>query len=258
MSRRDTIIVAALINAGLLIILFVSALKNPSSTETLTQAPEISSQPLSESIARADSKTVMGDEVDQVLSQYSKQNPLQPAPVAVLPETPAVETVTPIAAAETPIAPSQNFVDDLNALTKASEQAASQETLAAPAVSSSAPSFVEVKVKKGDVLEKIARSNHTSVQELMKINKLSSTSLKIGQVLKVPGKAIAKSAAPAKAGAQAPAGDSSLKYYTVKSGDNPWTIAVKNHIKVEDLLRLNNMDEARARKLKPGDQIRIR
>ena len=257
MSRKDTIIVAALINAGLLIILFVSALKNPSSTETFTQAPEAISQPLSESIARTDTKTVMGDEVDQVLSQYSKQNPIQQAPIAAV-EIPAVQTVTPIASVETTSAPSQNFVDDLNALTKASEQVATQETLIAPPLATSSPSFAEVKVKKGDVLEKIARANHVSVQELMKINKLSSTSLKIGQVLKVPGKAIAKSAAPAKVQNESSATDSSLKYYTVKSGDNPWTIAVKNHIKVEDLLRLNSMDEAKARKLKPGDQIRIR
>lgn len=254
MSRRDTIIVAALINAGLLIILFVSALKNPSASETIAQAPEVYSQPMAEAVVKAEPK-VLGDEVDQVLSQYSKQNPLQPSPVAVLPEVPALEPVHP-AVEPVAAAPAQNFVDDLNALTKASEQAT--EVAAAPASEVSAPAFVEVRVKKGDVLEKIARSHHTTVQEIMKINKLSSTSLKIGQVLRVPGKtAVAKAPLP-KAQAQQTSSDSSLKYYTVKSGDNPWTIAVKNHIKVEDLLRLNNMDEAKARKLKPGDQIRIR
>ncbi len=48
------------------------------------------------------------------------------------------------------------------------------------------------------------------------------------------------------------------KYYIVKHGDNPWTIAVKNKIKVEELLRLNNLDESKAKKLKPGDQLRIK
>lgn len=260
MSRRDTIIVAALINAGLLVILFVSALKNPSASEAIAQAPDVYSQPMTEAVARTEPK-VLGDEVDQVLSQYSKQNPLQPSPVSALPDVPAVEPMQTIhpaveSAAVASTAPTQNFVDDLNALTKASEQAT--EVAAAPASEVSAPAFVEVRVKKGDVLEKIARSNHTTVQEIMKINKLSSTSLKIGQVLRVPGKiAVAKATQP-KAGGQQTSSDSSLKYYTVKAGDNPWTIAVKNHIKVEDLLRLNNMDEAKARKLKPGDQIRIR
>ncbi len=47
------------------------------------------------------------------------------------------------------------------------------------------------------------------------------------------------------------------EYYIVKPGDNPWTIAKKNHMRVEDLLRLNNMDQAKAKKLRPGDRLRI-
>jgi LysM repeat protein len=108
------------------------------------------------------------------------------------------------------------------------------------------------------VLEKIARSHHISVQELMRINKLSSSNLRIGQVLKVPASAVAARVAPAKAQSDTSPKETGVQMYTVKTGDNPWTIAVKNHMKVEDLLRLNNMDEAKARKLKPGDQIRIR
>lgn len=48
------------------------------------------------------------------------------------------------------------------------------------------------------------------------------------------------------------------RYYTVKNGDNPWTIATKNHIKVEELLRLNGLDDAKAKKIKPGDRLRIK
>jgi LysM repeat protein len=251
MSRRDTIIVAALINAGLLIILFVSALKNPSPSETLVMAPESLSHHSLETSIKSDVKTVMGDEVDQVLSQYSKQNPLQPAPVTLVAETPvAVENQQVVAVAT----PTENFVDDLNALTKATEQVATQDV---SVVTAPFATFVEVKVKKGDVLEKIARGHQCSVQEIMKVNKLSSTNLKIGQVLRIPSKLLA---GPSAIKNQTPASttDSAFKYYVVKSGDNPWTIAVKNHIKVEELLKLNNMDEAKARKLKPGDQIRIR
>ncbi len=43
----------------------------------------------------------------------------------------------------------------------------------------------------------------------------------------------------------------------MKKGDSPWTIAVKNQMKVEDLLKLNNLNEAQAKRLKPGDQLRI-
>ncbi len=245
MSRRDTIIVAALINAGLLIILFVSALKNPGQSESFTKVSEQPSLSIQPSIARVEHKPVLADEVDQVLSQYAKVNPLPTSQ-----EEPSLDNVTPAVVALALPAPSQSFVDDLNALTKAIENAPALKPVTA--IANPAPAFKEWIVKKGDVLEKIARANNTSVQELMKINKLSSTSLHIGQVLKVPNSNISTTAA---AGSKS---DVSVKYYTVKSGDNPWTIAVKNHLKVEDLLRLNNIDEARARKLKPGDQIRIR
>jgi peptidoglycan endopeptidase LytF len=256
MSRRDTIIVAALINAGLLIILFVSALKNPGPSDIAVHVPEKISQPYVDMTTSQEPKVVIGDEVDQVLSQYSKPNPLQQAAVAAASETFASEPMQPI---EPVIASSaaSSFVEDLNAIAKAPEASSLQETAAAtqPANTSG---FVEVRVKKGDVLEKIARNHRTSVQEIMKINKLSSTSLKIGQVLKVPSSIVVAKTATVKESSVAQTSDSAVKYYTVKSGDNPWTIAVKNHIKVEELLRLNNMDEAKARKLKPGDQIRIR
>lgn len=48
------------------------------------------------------------------------------------------------------------------------------------------------------------------------------------------------------------------EYYVIKSGDNPWTIARKFHIKFEDLLRLNNLDEEKAKNLKIGQKLRIR
>jgi LysM repeat protein len=256
MSRRDTIIVAALINAGLLIILFVSALKNPGPSDIAVQVPEKMSQTYVDMTTSQEPKVVIGDEVDQVLSQYSKPNPLQQAAIAAAPETFASEpmqSVEPVAASSA----QSSFVEDLNALAKAPESSSLQEAVAvSQPVSSSG--FVEVRVKKGDVLEKIAKNHRTSVQEIMKINKLSSTSLKIGQVLKVPSSIVVAKTTTVKEPSVAQTSDSAVKYYTVKSGDNPWTIAVKNHIKVEELLRLNNMDEAKARKLKPGDQIRIR
>ena len=257
MSRRDTIIVAALINAGILIILFVSALKNPGASETIATTPEPQSQASFELSTRSESKAVIGDEVDQVLSQYSKQNSqpsssfIETASTSVISSDLSSQMESP--AFVQPVEP--NFVDDLNALAKASESSSLQE----PATEVNSPSTAnEVRVKKGDVLEKIARNHQTTVQELMRINKLSSTSLKIGQVLKIPARAQVNKIASAPS-VQAPqVQDGSAKFYVVKSGDNPWTIAVKNHIKVEDLLRLNNMDEAKARKLKPGDQIRIK
>ena len=80
----------------------------------------------------------------------------------------------------------------------------------------------------------------------MKLNQLHTSNLRIGQVLKIPAKG--KTETPT-------AKESGVKYYTVRNGDNPWTIAVKHHMKVEELLKLNNMTQEKARRLKPGDQI---
>lgn len=261
MSRRDTIIIAALINAGLLIILFVSALKNQNAPEEIAMKNERGKTGESSAVVRSEAKMVMGDEVDQVLKQYTQPDPL----ASVSSSTSSAKTA--VAAAESsknssdvialPPTPRSNFVDDLQAITQNSSSGG--ENFSAPASADKERSFVEVKVKKGDVLEKIARHHHTSVSEIMRLNQLSSTNLKIGQVLKVPSITVAKAPARVSTAPSAPVEEvGSAQYYTVKPGDNPWTIAVKNHMKVEDLLKLNNMDEAKARKLKPGDQIRIR
>lgn len=259
MSRRDTIIIAALLNAGLLVILFVSALKNPSPSDSISMAPEAVTPQSVEYTAKAEPKAVMGDEVDQMLSQYSQQNPLQQTSAATAEvataQVPAVQPL-PSDTAAMPAPAAQNFVDDLNSLSKSSDVAA---TAPMPQVEQKAAAltYTEVKVKKGDVLEKIARHHHTSVSEIMKLNRLSSANLKIGQVLKIPSRsAVATQSKTVHAPATSASGE--VKYYTVKSGDNPWTIAVKNHMKVEELLKLNNMDAEKAKRLKPGDKIRIR
>lgn len=200
MSRRDTIIVAALINAGLLIVLFVSALKN---------------------------------QEEDFVAAISR-------PKKIVEEEAAF--VDPVAAS------TSSFADDLQGLTAVS--VASQPV----DVQEEAATWIEVKVKKGDMLEKIARTHHTSVSEIMKINNLVSSQLKIGQVLKITPSS--KEPAP-KVHTTVPEAAPS-KVYTVKTGDSPWTIAVKNHMKVDELLKLNNMSEEKARRLKPGDQVRIR
>ena len=248
MTRRDTIIVAALVNAGLLVILFVSALKTEEGREEISFRKEAPNFVNSEATFRSEAKRVMGDEVDQVLNQYGQQDPLQPVVSLVPAETDPL--------AQNPVVKSvPSFVDDLKSITEASPKL-STNSLKAEEKTTSASFYEEIKVKKGDVLEKIARQNNTTVSEIMKINNLTSTQLKIGQVLKISSKGETKSIA--KVEEKAPLDPTSAKYYIVKAGDSPWTIAVKNHMKVEELLKLNNMNEEKSRKLKPGDKIRIR
>ncbi|OGN61637.1 MAG: hypothetical protein A3F09_01105 [Chlamydiae bacterium RIFCSPHIGHO2_12_FULL_49_11] len=110
--------------------------------------------------------------------------------------------------------------------------------------------FTEWTVRSGDALDKIARRFRTTVDEIKQVNGLKSEKLQIGQLLKVPVKS------KPDAGEATPV-ESKYKYYTVKSGDSAWTIAIQNHMQVEELLKLNNLDERAAKRLRPGDQIRV-
>ena len=217
MSRRDTILIAVLINVGLLVILFATAV----SGEKEVSQPLVQAEPIAPPVALPvpvetppdiAQRYVVGDEVDQVLAELQADEPL----------------VVPTPAAETP----------------------------APVVEE--PKYVEVRVKKGDSLDKIARANSSSVEAIMEANSLSSTVLQIGQRLRVP---LAKKNTIRRrriSSDTAKGSTNEADYYTIRSGDNPWSIAMKYRIPLDELLALNGLDENTARKLKPGDKIRVR
>ena len=83
------------------------------------------------------------------------------------------------------------------------------------------------KVQKGDTLYGIANKLDTSVDELKKINNLSSNVLSIGQVLKVPAKEI-------------DTGETDV--YTVQKGDTLYSIANKYGITLQELKAINNLE----------------
>lgn len=220
MSRKNTILLAVLINAGLLVLLLVTA---------LTSQEEISIAPTHEVSTLRPEPPLFVDELDLTMRQPALVSP-PPAPLPqVLPE---VVASSPIVHALPPLAPPPAI--------EVPKEKPSQKTL-------------EVVVKKGDTLEKIAKANTTTVDEIIKLNRLPSSFLRVGQVLKLPAeKAVAKPAPKAASTQEGP------DYYTVKVGDNPWMIAMKHHLKVDELLKLNGLNEEKARKLKPGDRLRIR
>ena len=111
--------------------------------------------------------------------------------------------------------------------------------------------FQEITVKKGDSLDKIAKSYHVSIDDIVEANKLKTTIIRIGQVLKIP-----HAIKSMKNKAKEPIVNN--EYYTVKPGDNPWTIAMKHNIKVDDLLKMNNLNKDKAKKLRPGNKLRIK
>lgn len=83
-------------------------------------------------------------------------------------------------------------------------------------------------VKSGDTLYSIAKKYNITVDDIKKANNLTSNSLSIGQLLKIP---IAKT----------PEQDSSLIQYQVKSGDTLYNIANKYNTTVDELKKANNL-----------------
>lgn len=228
MNRKNTILLAVLVNAGLLVALFVTAL---TSQEEIAIPPthEVAGSPAL--LGQEPAPPLFGDEIDLALRQpvsapVASQLP-QVLPESSSPETTVVHALPPLVSEPLP------------------------DALPAIAVPESA---AEVAVKKGDTLEKIAKAHHTTVDAIIKLNQLPSSFLRAGQTLKIPSeKSIAaKAAKPVSMDKTGP------NYYTMKVGDNAWSIAMKNHIKVDELLKLNNLNEEKARKLKPGDRLRIR
>ena len=79
-------------------------------------------------------------------------------------------------------------------------------------------------VKSGDTLWSIAKNNGLTVDELKKLNNLTSNKLSIGQKLKLSSDTISEDT------------------YIVKSGDTLYAIAKKNGISVDELKKYNNLN----------------
>lgn len=91
---------------------------------------------------------------------------------------------------------------------------------------SNVPNNVYV-VKKGDTLWSIANNFNVSVNDLKNANNKSNNSLSIGEQLIIPGKSIGENV--------------STIIYTVKSGDNLYSIARRYNVTVNEIKSLNNL-----------------
>lgn len=92
--------------------------------------------------------------------------------------------------------------------------------------------FIFYEVKKGDSLWLIAQNNNITVDELINFNNLTTTTLQIGDILKIP--VTSSTETP-------PTELPKPSTYIVKSGDTLWSIANKNNITVDELKQLNNL-----------------
>lgn len=150
MSRRDTIIIAVLINACLLVILFATSITKKEEPHFATNQ-ELPFSPPTQSIQFEDVERNLVKETSTLEESF----PLQAAPSMI----------------------SQNIVE---APALIPEKNIQREVV------NSEPRYIEVTVKNGDYLERIGRENNASVSDIMAFNGLKTTQLRIGQILKIP------------------------------------------------------------------------
>jgi len=96
-------------------------------------------------------------------------------------------------------------------------------------------------VKQGDSLWNLARKYDTTTKNIVRMNHLTSTQLKIGQRLKIP--------------VNSKYGSRSHHRYRVKKGDSPFQIAMKHNMTLADFLRLNRLNPGS--KIFPGQMVYV-
>ena len=103
---------------------------------------------------------------------------------------------------------------------------------------------INYRVKQGDNLWLIAKKYGTTTKNIMATNRLRSTRLHIGQKLTIPG-----------SGTSLGGEKRRTITYRVKSGDNPFTIALKYNMKLERLLALNHLTSKS--RIYPGQKLLV-
>lgn len=105
------------------------------------------------------------------------------------------------------------------------------QVLKIPGITGTSPQTINYTVKSGDSLYSIANRYNTTVDAIKSLNNLTSNTLEIGQVLKIPGRETTPSEMEV----------SEVITYIVKSGDTLNSIANKYGISVDEIVNLNNL-----------------
>jgi peptidoglycan DL-endopeptidase LytF len=227
MRRRDAVLIAVLVNAGLLVFLFALAVTGPEDSGRGVLMPP-------------------GGELVELIPSHSSGDEMHH------------EETTFVAQHHAPQESTLSFVPTINSVEQEAAPTQQHETLS---VGAPTPSRGIYTVKRGDALERIAKQHGVTVASLMKLNALKSSSkISIGQVLQIPAPEVAtsKNTATAEEASKGAAQHIAAKFYTVQKGDNVWAIATRHHMKTDELLKMNKMTPEMARRLQPGDRLRVK
>jgi len=111
------------------------------------------------------------------------------------------------------------------------------------------PKFVDIKVRKGDSLWRIAQNNHTSIATLKDLNRNIGKYLHAGQTLKVPANHLTRASASAN-----PLIPTNRRIrYRVRSGDSLWRIASRFGTTPRAIARSNRISTKRM--IRAGDTL---
>ena len=120
------------------------------------------------------------------------------------------------------------------------------------------PNYINYIVKKGDTLYSVARDNNITVDTIINDNALTSNTLKIGQILKIriPNTNMTVIEECYGEDYTPPPSNTSevLTIYTVKSGDNLYSIAKKYNTTASAIMMLNNLPNTN---LSIGQKLKI-
>jgi len=118
-----------------------------------------------------------------------------------------------------------------------------------------------VQVVRGDTLSLIAERYSVSVHSLRDANDLRSSTIRIGQELRIPGAGPASAAprqqlsAEVRAGMERARRNERRTTYRVRSGDSLWSIARKHNVSVARLRRWNGLHKRKV--IRPGQKLVI-
>lgn len=99
--------------------------------------------------------------------------------------------------------------------------------------------YIEYKVKRGDTLSKIAKTYHTTVDELVKLNEIKDKNkIYVGQILRIP--------------------NTTSIVYTVQKGDTLWEIAKKYYGSGSEYQKIKELNNLSSNTIYPGQKLIIK